>query len=281
VRPRHLRLFERAGIALAVLAIGSWSLAPAAWQVLTAIKPDAQITRVPTVYLPRPATTEHFSRLFERKSFGRYLVNSTAISAAATAIAVLLAALAAGALVGLRPRSRDRILLGLLLLPLFPPILLLFPLYEGVRALGWLNHPIALIVPYAALALPLAVWILESGYRQIPASVEEAAILDGLTPARRVFRIRLPLALPSVVTAAILVFIFCWNEFLLALTFLTREERKTVTAGIASVGGSSLYEIPWGQLSAAVVIATAPIVLLVLLFERRIASGLTRGAVKG
>jgi multiple sugar transport system permease protein len=275
------RLLGRAAFFALLLAIASWSLAPAAWQLLTAIKPDAQITRVPTVYLPRPPTTEHVSHLFARKPFGRYLANSALISASATLIAVALAALAAGALTGMRARARDRVLLPLLLLALFPPILLLFPLYEGVRALGWLNHPLSLIVPYAALALPLAVWILESAYRQIPPSVEEAAILDGLSATARIFRIRLPLVLPSVVAAAILVFIFCWNEFLLALTFLTREERKTVTAGIASLGGSSLYEIPWGQLSAAVVVATAPIVLLVLLFERRITSGLTRGAVKG
>jgi multiple sugar transport system permease protein len=265
----------------AVLLLLVWSLAPVAWQVLTALKADSQITRTPIVYLPEPPTTEHFRTLLERKPFETYLANSAAISGAATILSVFLGALAASALSRMAGRSRDRLLLGFLLLATFPPILLLFPLYEGVRALGLLNHPLALVLPYAALSLPLSVWILESGLRQIPKEVDEAAVLDGLTALGRLFRIHVPLAAPSVVAAMILVFIFCWNEFMLALTFMTRDAGKTVTAGIASVGGASIYEIPWGQLSAAIVITTAPLVLLVLLFERRIASGLTRGAIKG
>ena len=268
-------------LTLAIGLVVCWSLAPALWQLSTAVKPDAQITQIPTVYLPHPPTGEHFAALMERKPFALYLANSTWICTLATALSVLLGALAAGALVRTGEKGRETILLGLLVFALFPPILLLFPLYEGVRALGWINRPIALILPYAALGLPLAVWILESGYRQIPREIDEAARLDGLSTLGRIFRIHLPLAAPSLVTAAILVFISCWNEFMLALTFMTRDDRKTVTAGIASVGGASLHEIPWGQLSAAVVMATAPLVLLVLLFERRIASGLTRGAVKG
>jgi multiple sugar transport system permease protein len=271
----------QAGLVLAAALIAAWSLAPAVWQVLTAVKPDDQITRVPTVYLPAPATWEHVRLLWERKPFGAYLLNSAVISGAATLISVLLGSLSAAALARAPGRSSDRLLLALLLISLFPPILLLFPLYEGVRALGWLNHPLALILPYAALSLPLAIWILESGFRQIPRELDEAAALDGLGPAARALRIQVPLAMPSVITAAILVFIFCWNEFMLALTFMTRDERKTVTAGIASVSGASLYDIPWGQLAAATVIATLPLVLLVGLFEKRIASGLTRGAVKG
>jgi len=268
-------------LALGIALLATWSLAPALWQVLTALKPDAQITAAPTVYLPRPATLEHVEALWTRKPVAAYMWNSFKISVAATSISVLVGALAAAALVRLAPRVRDRALLGLLLLALFPPILLLFPLYEGVRAVGWLNHPLGLILPYAALSLPLSVWILESGFRSIPVALDEAAILDGLSPVARLVRIHLPLAAPSAAAAALLVFIFCWNEFMLALTFMTRDPSKTVTAGIASVGGASIYEIPWGQLSAAVVIATAPLVLLVLLFERRIVAGLTRGAVKG
>ncbi len=162
-----------------------------------------------------------------------------------------------------------------------PRSFFLLPLYAAVRAAGWLNSPLALILPYAALNLPLAVWVLDAGFRRIPGAVDEAATLDGLGRIQRLLRIQLPLVAPSAVTAAVLVFIFSWNEFMLALTFMTRDARKTVTAGIASVTGSSMFEIPWGQLAAAVVVATAPLVLLVLVFERRIASGLTRGAVKG
>ncbi len=272
---------ERLGFAAATLMLLAWSLAPALWQLSTALKPDAQITRTPTIYLPRPPTFRHFAELWHRRPFASYLAQSLRISTAATAISVLLAALAASALSDLGVRARRRLLGGLLLLAVFPPILLLFPLYEGLRALGWLNHSISLILPYAALSLPLSIWIMDAGYRQIPREIGEAAELDGLSPLGRVLRIELPLALPSAAAAALLVFIFCWNEFLLALTFLTRDDTKTVTAGIASIGSASIYEIPWGQLSAAISVATAPLVLLVFLFERRITSGLTRGAVKG
>jgi multiple sugar transport system permease protein len=268
-------------LALVIAVVLVWSLAPAMWQMLTAIKPDAQITRVPTVYLPSPPTDEHVSALLERKPFARYLANSAWISAWATLLCLGMASLAATALARTPGRGRTGLLLGLLVISLFPPIMLLFPLYEGVRGLGWINHPLGLILPYAALNLPLAVWVLESAVRALPARLDEAARLDGLSMAGRMVRIHLPLALPALATTGILVFIFCWNEFMLSLTFMTRDSNKTVTAGIASVSGASLYEIPWGPLSAAIVLATLPLVVLVLLFQQRIVAGLTRGALKG
>lgn len=266
-------------VALAMLV--AWSAAPALWQLLTALKPDAQITQVPTVYLPRPFILDHVIELWQRKPFGAYLANSALVAASATILALAAALPAAAPLSRMRGRGREAILLGLLGVSLFPPVLLLFPLYEGVRALGWINQPQALVLPYAALNLPLAVWVLESAFRALPIELDEAARLDGLGPFGRLWRIQAPLVAPSVATAGILVFVFAWNEFMLALTFMTRDAAKTVTAGIASVSGASLYEIPWGQLSAAVVLATAPLVLLVFLFQGRIVSGMTRGGVKG
>lgn len=264
-----------------VFAIIVWSLAPALWQALTAFKSDEQITRTPLVYLPAPPTFDHVSALWTRKPFGVYLLNSAIVSAGATVVSLAIAACAASVIVHLRPRKRRNYLQALLLVALFPPILLLFPLFEMVRALHLINNPLSLVIPYAALNLPMAVWVLEHGFGQIPREIDEAARLDGLSAIGRLLRVHLPLATPSLVTAAILVFIFSWNEFMLALTFNTRDAHKTVTAGIASVGGSSLYEIPWGQLSAAIVIATLPLIILVLLFQRKIISGFTRGAVKG
>lgn len=264
-----------------LVLVAAWSLGPALWQLLTALKPDDQITRVPTVYWPQPITWEHFRELWARKPFGRYLVNSAVIALSATALCLVVAAPAAAALARMRPRRRDGWLLGFLVVSLFPPILLLFPLYEAVRTLGWINQPLALILPYAALHLPLAIWVLESGFRSVPTAIHDAARLDGLSAPARLWRVEAPLAAPALATAGLLVFIFSWNEFMLAVTFLTRDRAKTVTAGIASIGGASLYEIPWGPLCAAVVIATLPLFLLVLLFQRQIVSGLTRGAVKG
>ena len=272
---------RRAGFILALMLALLWSVGPVAWQVLTAFKPDAQITHYPVIYWPHPPTSEHFAAIWERKPFGIYLLNSTFISAFATILCLVFAAPAAMALARMRARHRDAVLLGFLVLSLFPPILLLFPLYEAVRALGWINQPIALILPYAALHLPLAVWVLESGFRAIPLAIEEAARLDGLSAPNRLVRVQGPLAAPALATAGILVFIFSWNEFMLAVTLLTRDANKTVTAGIASVSGASLYEIPWGPLCAAITLASLPLFVLVLVFQRRIVSGLTRGAVKG
>ncbi len=272
-------LVGRAAFALGVALVLAWSLAPAAWQALTALKPDAQITRVPTVYLPHPPVWTHVEALWSRKPFGTYLANSARIALAATLLCLACALPAASVLARRHGGARTGPLLALLGASLFPPILLLFPLYEGVRALGWVNHAAALVVPYAALHLPLAVWVLESGVRAIPPELDESAELDGVGAFGRVWHVHVPLAGPSLATAGLLVFMGCWNEFMLALTFMTRDGAKTVTAGIASVSGVSFYEIPWGQLSAAIVIATLPLVALVLACERRIVSGLTRGAV--
>ena len=268
-------------LALAIALAAAWSLLPAAWQALTAVKPEAQITSSPAVWVPSPPTDVHVRTLLERKPFARYLANSAFVSLAATLLALAAAAPAAAALCRMRPRARSRGLLGLLLASLFPPILLLFPLYEGVRLLGLVNSPLALVLPYAAFGVPLATWVLEAGFRELPNEVEEAATLDGLGAIGRLLRVQLPLAAPSVAAAGLLTFIASWNEFLLALSFTTRDASRTVTAGIASVSGSSLYEVPWGPLSAAVVLATLPVGHLVLLFERRISGGLTGGAVKG
>ena len=209
--------------ALGISLTLGWSLGPAVWQALTALKPDSQITHVPTIYLPDPPTWAHVETLWKRKPFGLYLANSAWISAWATLLCVCVAAPAAAALARLPGRGREGLLLALLVVSLFPPILLLFPLYEGVRALGWVNQAPALVLPYAALNLPLAVWVLESALRALPAELDEAGRLDGVSAAGRLMRIHLPLALPSLATAAILVFIFCWNEFMLSLTFMTRD----------------------------------------------------------
>jgi multiple sugar transport system permease protein len=270
---------ERVVLAIAIALLLAWSIAPAAWQALTAVKPDAQLTRVPLVYLPHPPVWTHVSALLRRKPFGAYLWNSARIGALATLLCLACALPAASVIARQRGRARIGPMLVLLGASLFPPILLLFPLYEGVRALGWINLDAALVVPYAALNLPLATWVLEAGVRVIPAELDAAAELDGLGALGRIRHLHVPLAAPSIATAAILVFMSCWNEFLLALTFMTRDAAKTVTAGIASVSGASFYEIPWGQLAAAIVLATLPLVALVLACEGRIRSGLTRGAV--
>ncbi len=178
-------------------------------------------------------------------------------------------------------RGGKFLLLALVIIALFPSIIFFFPLYELVRVTHTANNPIALILPYVTFNLPFAVLVLTSFFRSVPLDVEEAAKIDGLTRLQVLFRIIMPLAAPALATTGILIFIACWNEFLLALTFMTRDSAKTVTAGVASLGGTSGYDIPWGPIAASVVISTLPLILLVLVFQRRIIQGLTAGASKG
>lgn len=278
---RTQSVLRRAVWSLAVAALLLWSLGPVAWQVLTSIKTDAEITARPAVYWPHEVTFDSYRTLFERKPIATYLINSLVISLWTTGVCLACAVPAAYGLAR-GGRGVRRIGLGVLgAVALFPAVLLLFPIYEALRSLGWLNHAVALVLPYAALNLPLAVWAIESALGQIPPEMDEAAALDGLSLVKRMALVHIPLAAPGIAAAGILVLIFSWNEFLLALTFMTREEAKTITAGIASVSGSSIYEIPWGQLSAATVVATGPLMLLVVLGQRYVIEGITRGAVKG
>ena len=150
-----------------------------------------------------------------------------------------------------------------------------------VRATGTANNPIALIVPYVTFNLPFAILILAAFFRTISVEIEEAAKVDGFTRWQILFKIIMPLSAPALATTGILIFIFCWNEFLLALTFMNRDTSKTVTAGIASLGGANLFELPWGSIAAAVVLSTLPLIALVVLFQRRIIQGLAAGSGKG
>ena len=259
----------------------AWCLAPFVWQIITSLKSNEEIGAIPNVYVPQRLSGEHYSTLFNRKPFGRYLANSLIISGASTILCLLVSALAAYAVARLRVRGGRFVLLGLVIVALFPSIIFFFPLYELVRLTRTANNPIALILPYVTFNLPFAVLVLTSFFRSVPLEVEEAAKIDGLTRLQILLRVIVPLAAPALVTTGMLIFIACWNEFLLALTFMTRDSAKTVTAGVASLGGTSSYDIPWGPIAASVVVSTAPLILLVLVFQRRIIQGLTAGATKG
>ena len=259
----------------------AWCLAPFVWQIITSLKSNEEIGAIPNVYVPQRLSGEHYSTLFDRKPFGRYLANSLIVSGASTILCLLVSALAAYAVARLRVRGGRFLLLGLVIVALFPSIIFFFPLYELVRLTRTANNPIALILPYVTFNLPFAVLVLTSFFRSVPLEVEEAAKIDGLTRLQILVRVIVPLAAPALVTTGMLIFIACWNEFLLALTFMTRDSAKTITAGVASLGGASSYDIPWGPIAASVVVSTAPLILLVLAFQRRIIQGLTAGASKG
>lgn len=265
---------------LFVLAACVLALAPIAWHVMTSLKTPAELAAVPPTLVPRDASLVNYEELFQRRPFLRYYINSFTIAAMSSLICVATASLAAYRLARARGRLRTAIRSGLLAIAFFPPIVFLFPIYELVRMAGLVNHPWGLIVPYSALNLPFAIWLLSGSFEQIPLELEEAAAVDGLTGFQTWRIIVMPLAAPALVTAGILVFIFAWNEFMFALTFMNIETEKTVTLGVATLSGAFADEIPWGQIAAGVIASALPLVVLLVVFQRRIVAGLTAGAVK-
>jgi multiple sugar transport system permease protein len=258
-----------------------WCLAPFVWQIITSLKTESEIASIPPVYVPSEPTLHHYTVLFERKPFARYLLNSFVVSTGATALCLAVSALAAYSMARVHVRGAKWMRGTLVAVSFFPPIIFFFPLYEMIRATHTANTPFALILPYAAFNLPFGILVLSAFFRAIPGEIEDAAKVDGFSRMQVLWKIILPLSAPALATTGILVFIFSWNEFLYALTFMTRDTARTVTAGIASLSGGTPYELPWGAISASVVLSTLPLLALVMIFQRRIIQGLTAGATKG
>lgn len=264
-----------------VILIVVFSLAPALWQLLTSFKVNDDIAAVPTVYFPTRFTFNHYIELFTRRPFWRYIFNSAFVSITSTSVALAIGAPAAYALARLRPWGEKVILASILIVTLFPGILLFLGLLEIIQALKLGNNYLALIIPYTAINLPLTILVLKSFFEQLPKDLEDSARVDGYNTFQLLWQIVLPMTLPALVTTGILTFIFAWNEFIFALTFMTREELKTIPVAAAQLGGATVFEIPYGAIAAATVVGTLPLILLVLFFQRRIVQGLTAGAVKG
>lgn len=272
---------RRLSLTIAVVLLVIFSLAPILWQVLTSLKTNADIAAIPNVYFPRQLTLEHYIELFRRRPFFSYMMNSAFVASVSTLLCLLIGTPAAYALARFRLPGEQFILAGVLIVTLFPYILLFLGLLELVRLFGLANTYLALIVPYTAMNVPLTILVMRSFFQQLPADLEDSAKIDGYNTAQMLLQILLPLTLPALVTTGILAFIAAWNEFIFALTFITRESMKTVPVAVAQLSGTAVFEIPYGALAAATVIGTLPLVILVLLFQRRIVQGLTAGAVKG
>jgi multiple sugar transport system permease protein len=266
---------------LAVVAIVLFCLAPILWQVLTSFKVNEDISAIPNVYFPTRFTLQHYIELFTRRPFMRYVLNSALVSVISTIACLVIGAPAAYALARLRPFGSRLVQAGILIITLFPSILLLQGLLEIVQTFHLGNQYLALIIPYTAINLPLTILVMRSFYEQLPKDLEDAARVDGYNTLQMLIKIVMPLTLPALVTTGILTFIFSWNEFIFALTFITEETKKTIPVASAQIGGASVFEIPYGPIAAATVVGTIPLVLLVLLFQRQIIQGLTAGAVKG
>jgi len=256
------------------------ALTPIGWHAISSLKSPAELALIPPTLVPHEPTLANYDELFRRRPFLSYYLNSVTIAAMSSLVSVSCASLAAYRLARTRGRFRATVRSALLAIAFFPPIVFLFPLYELIRAAGLVNHPWGLILPYSALNLPFAIWLLIGAFEQVPYELEEAAAIDGLTRFQTFRKIILPLATPALVTAGILVFIFSWNEFMLALTFMSIESQKPVTVGVATLSGAFTYETPWGQIAAGVIASSLPLVVLVIFFQRKIVAGLTAGAVK-
>jgi multiple sugar transport system permease protein len=263
---------------IAVLGVVLFSMGPLLWQIITSVKPDAELTRIPPL-LPKHPTLDHYSAVLRDPSFLRVIANSAVVATGTTILALALGALAAFGLAKLRVRRRTLILAFILSVSLFPPIATVSPLYLIIRAAGLRDTWAALIITYTSFSLPLTIWILTSFFRSIPDELYRAARVDGCSPAQAFLRVLLPLAAPGIFTTAVLVFIFSWNEFLYALTFTATSASRTIPVAIALLPG--LHEVPWGDIAAASVVVTLPLVVLVFAFQRKIVEGLTAGAVKG
>ncbi len=270
---------RRLSFLIMVVAIVVWSLFPFLWQVITSFEPDADLTGSAPKWLPFPGgTLQHYRNVFVAKDFGPYIVNSVIVDVTATVVALVFAALAAYSIARLRFPAKGGVLGLVLVVSMFPQISIVTPLYQIMQRLHLLDTYQGLSGVYIGLSLPLMVYILWGHFRAIPVEIDEAAKIDGAGPLRSLWSVIIPVALPGVVPAVLLGFIASWNELMLALSFTTSPAHQTVPVGIANFTG--LYNIPWGDMAAASVVVTVPLVVLVLIFQRRIVEGVTAGAVK-
>jgi ABC-type glycerol-3-phosphate transport system permease component len=252
-------------------------LAPVAWLVLGSLTPEARIFQA--FEFPPSVVTDHYRAVFALSDFWVAIRNSMIVAGATTAIALPVSACAAYALARLRFSGKSVLLALVLSISMFPQVALVSPLFILLRALGLINTYPGLVLPYLTFAMPLSIWLLVGFFRQLPVELEEAALLDGASRVRVLVDVVVPLAAPALATTAILTFLYCWNEFLFALSFTLGPERYTVPVAITLFRGR--YQIAWGEVLAAAVLATMPAVAVVMAFQRRIVQGLTAGAIKG
>lgn len=270
---------KRAAFYLLVIAIIVESVFPFYYAILTSFKAGTALFEVN--YWPTMIAWDNYIAVFQNGSFPQNLMNSIIVAACTVALSLLFAVTAAYALSRVRFRGRSILLLTILSVSMFPQIAVLAGLFEVIRAFGLFNTLWSLIFSYTIFTLPFTVWVLTTFMRDLPVEIEEAAIVDGAKPWTIITRVFMPLMWPALVTTGLLAFIAAWNEFLFALTFTSSNSTRTVPVAIALLSGASQFEIPWGTIMAASVIVTVPLVVLVLIFQRKIISGLTAGGVKG
>jgi multiple sugar transport system permease protein len=274
---------QRVFWAIAITLVVVFALLPVLWIISLSLKPPEAITD--QKFIPSDITFDNYKALFEGgisdSVFLKPLINSILIALITTVVAVTLAALAAYAIARLDFPGKALILAGALAIAMFPPISTVGPLFDMWRALGLYDTYLGLIIPYLTFSLPLAIYTLVAFFREIPWELEQAAQVDGATPMQAFTKVIIPLAAPGVFTAAILVFIFALNDFVFAISLTSSDASRTVPAALAFFTGESQFEEPTGNIAAAAVVVTIPVIIFLMIFQRRIVAGLTAGAVKG
>jgi len=281
-RRDRAKLYRGLGFYAFVIGFVVFCLAPFIWTFLTSLKGPTTIYEVPIRYLPDPVDLVNYQQIFALERFRWALLNSVIVASSATAISLLIGSFCAYAIARLDFPFKNVLLALVLAIAMFPGIAIIGPLFRLFSAWGLTNNYLALILPNVTFTLPICIWTLTAFFSDLPIEIEESARVDGCTRMQAFFKILVPLAAPGVFTAAILLFIQAWNEFLFARTFMSQPNRLTATVAIAQFeGADQAAQYPWGQITAASIVITLPLVVLVLLFQRRIISGLTAGAVKG
>ena len=270
---------QNVGFYALVIVIVLQAVFPFYYAILTSLEDGQALFEVN--YLPQELNLTNYRTMLTEGVFGLQILNSVFVATVVVLISLTLAVTASYALSRIRFRGRGLLLLTVLSVSMFPQIAVLSGLFEVIRYFGLFNSLWALVFSYMIFTLPFTVWVLTAFMRNLPVEIEEAAIMDGASPLTIIRRVFLPLMWPAMVTTGLLAFIHAWNEFLFALTFLSTDSQRTVPVAIALISGRSEFEIPWGNIMAASVIVTLPLVMLVLVFQRKIVSGLTAGAVKG
>jgi trehalose/maltose transport system permease protein len=273
------RLVGGAAFWLLLAAIAAFAIFPFYYAILASLRSGSALFS--TSLLPDTVSLANYRSVFVEQPFSRNILNSVFVAVSVVAISLFLGVTAAYALGRVSFRGRGLLLFTILGVSMFPQVAVLSGMFELIRSLGVYNSLTGLILANLILTLPFTVWVLTAFMRELPKELEEAAFVDGASPWIVVTRVFMPLMGPAMVTTGLLAFIAAWNEFLFALTFTLSAEQRTVPVAIALLSGSTQFELPWGNIMAASVVVTVPVVLLVLIFQRRIVSGLTAGAVKG
>ncbi len=275
------RIVQRTLFWLLIVFIILYTLFPFYWAVVSSLTPDNDLYVYPVRYFPTTVTWEHYEAVFSNGGFMRALLNSTIVSFGTVILALLFGTLAAYAMGRLRFRGRTPVLYLILSMTMFPAIAIIGSLFQFMQRFDLFNTLQGLIIVYLTFSLPFTVWVLTNFFRAMPPELEQAALVDGATPLRALWDVLLPMAIPGLVTTGLLAFIGAWSEFLFALTFTLDDSARTVQVAIATFTGNQQFELPFAKRMAAAVIVTLPLLVGVLIVQRRIVSGLTAGAVKG